>query len=79
MEIKNKHLTRASKEMVLNFKLQYPEKYERYNLFFQKDICFKSQRAIQNGILTYCDLLEDMQFLIDLIKSEGLNTQVKSA
>lgn len=61
-------LTKTSKEMILNFRFQFPERYKRYELFFQEDICFKSQRAIQAGILTYFDLIEDMQNLIDLIR-----------
>ena len=57
-----------SQEMLLNFKLQYPEKYSKYDAFIKGDLCFQSQRAIQEGVLTWCDLLEDMQFLVDLIR-----------
>lgn len=61
-------LNKISKEMILNFRMQYPERYEKYEVFFQEDICFRSQRAIQRAILTYCDLIEDMSFIIELIR-----------
>ena len=73
-----KKLTRTTKEILLNFRFQYPERYKKYDMFFQEDICFKSQKAIQNGILIYYDLLKDMQFLVDLIrKLEGLKVTTK--
>lgn len=70
-------MSQLSKEMIINFKLQHPERYNKYEKFFEKDICFKSQRAIQEGILTYCDMLEDMQFLVDLIKLNETSEESK--
>ena len=59
-------------EIILCFIEQYPERYLKYNkLLSSKDICFRSQKEIREGIIIWGDMIFDLQFLIILIKHEG--------
>lgn len=55
------------KEMTNNFKLQFPKRWESYNMFFQENLVLLSQKSIHKAILTYCNLVQDMVLLIDIV------------
>lgn len=56
-----------TKEILLCFKLQYSLRYERYIDFFQEPIP-KSLKRMTYKILVYCDMVGDMNLIIDLIR-----------
>ena len=55
------------------FKEQYPERWEKYEIFFKQDLFLRSQNLIQKAILTYCDLIEDLDVIVTIIRElEGV-------
>lgn len=55
-----------SKEILVCFKLQYPKRFENYKDFFVKED--RDVMKIQKYLLIYCDMIEDFNILIKLIK-----------
>ena len=60
-------IKKYTKEVINCFQEQYPEDWKRYESFFNKGIP-KGATLLSKEILIYCDLIDDMQFLVDLIE-----------
>ncbi len=57
------------REIIRDFKEQYPKNYRRYEDFLnRKDPVPRSHLMIEKEIMTYCDMMLDLQFLIDLTR-----------
>jgi len=56
-------------EVLECFKEQYSEKWEIYKLFYEESFFLPlSQYKIEKSILLYCDLIEDMNLIVAIIR-----------
>lgn len=69
--MKDREFKQIKEEILLCFRHQYTRRWREYDLFFQEDISLmRSDKSIQKAVLIYCNLLDDLNFLIDLIKQQ---------
>jgi len=57
-----------TKEILLCFENQYPKRYISYKKFFERTLTNQNPTFLTNEILTYCNMVENLDILVSIIK-----------